>query len=91
MSDRPETIEVETLGAGVRELMSRLQATGRPLLLVDRGEPSAVLLSPAELRRLLDERELLRRLALGELESAAGQGSLLEEVLEACDRLVEES
>ena len=41
------------------------------------------------LRHLTDERELLRRLALGELESAAGQGDELESVLEDCRMLLE--
>jgi hypothetical protein len=51
----------------------------------------AALLSIESLQTLQRERELLRRLALGELESAAGEGEDLESVLEDCRLLLEES
>ena len=41
-------------------------------------------------QRLLTERELLRRLALGELECAAGDGDEISTVIDDCALLVEE-
>jgi hypothetical protein len=48
------------------------------------------MLSPGRLRHILDERELLRRLAVGELECLGGDGVPLKEVLDECDRLLDE-
>lgn len=94
MGDRHEaveTIEIASLGRAGQELRARLLSASRPLILLDGAEPVAVLLEPDCMRRLVDERELLRRLALGELESAAGEGVSLESVLDECDRLLEEA
>ena len=64
---------------------------GRPVILTRDGRPVAAVVSVDSLRTLINERELLRRLALGELESAAGEGQDLEAVLEDCRLLVEEN
>jgi prevent-host-death family protein len=64
---------------------------GQPVILTRDGRPVAAVVSVESLKRWLDERELLRRLALGELESAAGEGRDLEEVLEDCRLLLEEN
>ena len=61
----------------------------RPVTVTRRGEPVAVLLSSERHRQLLRERELLRRLALGELESAVGEGEPLAEVIADADLLLE--
>jgi prevent-host-death family protein len=64
---------------------------GRPVVLTRDGEPVAAVVGITMLRRLTDERDLLRRLALGELESAAGEGHSLDAVLEECRLLLEEN
>jgi hypothetical protein len=51
----------------------------------------AAVIDVETLRALTEERELLRRLALGELESAGGEGDDLEAVLEDCRLLLEEN
>jgi hypothetical protein len=55
------------------------------------GDAVAAVLDLGRLEALRRERELLRRLALGELEAAAGEGDDLEAVLDDCALLLEES
>lgn len=64
---------------------------GRPVVLTRDGRPVAAVVDIGFLSRLSRERELLRRLALGELESAVGDGFELEAVLEECRMLLEEN
>jgi prevent-host-death family protein len=64
---------------------------GRSVILTRGGRPVAAVVSVESLRTLINERELLRRLALGELESAADEGQDLEAVLEDCRLLLEEN
>ena len=84
------TLEVETLPATAAEAVGRAEA-GEAVIVTRHGRPVAALLSIESLQTLQRERELLRRLALGELESAAGEGEDLESVLEDCRLLLEES
>ena len=74
----------------VNELVIRAE-DGEPVILTRDGQPVAAVLEIGSLRALTDERELLRRLALGELESAAGEGDELTAVLEDCRLLMEEN
>ena len=74
----------------VDELVIRAE-DGEPVILTRDGQPVAAVLEIGSLRALTDERELLRRLALGELESAAGEGDELTAVLEDCRLLMEEN
>jgi len=89
-ADHFDTLELAGLGESVRQAVDTAQTRDLPVILVDDGAPVAVLLTPARLRRLLDERELLRRLAVGELECLGGDGVSLDEVLDECDRLLGE-
>ena len=84
--DDPRTHEID--GPELDRLAREVEAGG-PLVLTRGGTPVAAAVGVDTLRRLMGERELLRRLALGELESAAGEGEELESVLEACRMLVE--
>ena len=88
MDEQGEVVEVE--GLVVEELVLRAEA-GESVILTRGGEPVAAVIAVEALRTLTDERELLRRLALGELESAAGEGGQLEDVLEDCRLLLEEN
>ncbi len=84
-----EKFEVVEIGdPAVAELAARVETGGRVLVTRD-GRPVAAVIGVAALRALTDERELLRRLALGELESAGGEGDELEAVLEDCRLLLE--
>lgn len=88
MAGRHEALDVERVT--LDEAVSRLQA-GRTVVLTRAGLPVAALVEIGSLRRLTEERELLRRLALGELESAAGEGDDLDAVIEDCRLLLEEN
>jgi len=81
-----ETVEVDDPALA---RLATAVAGGRSLVLTRNGEPLAAVVAVATLERLRDERELLRRLALGELESAAGEGEVLQAVLEECRLLLE--
>jgi prevent-host-death family protein len=88
MEEQNEVIEIEK--PVIEELVSRAEQGGS-VILTRGGEPVAAVIAIDALRTLTDERELLRRLALGELESAAGEGEQLEAVLEDCRLLLEEN
>ena len=64
---------------------------GETVILTRNGQARVAVTAVDALRRLTEERELLRRLALGELESAAAEGSELEAVLADCRLLLEEN
>ena len=88
MARKGKVAEIEELT--VNELVIRAE-DGEPVILTRDGRPVAAVIGIEALRVLTDERELLRRLALGELESAAGEGDELDAVLEDCRLLMEEN
>jgi prevent-host-death family protein len=90
VDDRTETVGMESLGQAVAEVVDRARSGG-PVVLTRNGRPVAAVLDLGRLETLYRERELLRRLALGELEAAAGEGDDLEAVLDDCALLLEES
>ena len=88
MKDKTTSVEIDTVT--VEELVTRVE-TGGTVILARDGRPVAAVMDVAALQGLKEERELLRRLALGELESAGGEGEELEAVLEDCRLLLEEN
>ena len=88
MARKGKVVEIGELT--VNELVIRAE-DGEPVILTRDGRPVAAVIGIEALRVLTDERELLRRLALGELESAAGEGDELDAVLEDCRLLMEEN
>lgn len=87
---RDDIVNIDALGPEIADVVDRA-AAGEPVLLAESGRPVAAVVSIQWLQALGRDRELLRRLALGELESAAGEGDDLEAVLEDCRLLLEES
>jgi prevent-host-death family protein len=87
---RNEVVTVESLGEETVAVVGRAAAGDSVILTID-GRPAAAVVSLEKLQSFERERELLRRLALGELESAAGEGDELESVLADCRLLLEES
>ncbi|MEE4272822.1 MAG: type II toxin-antitoxin system prevent-host-death family antitoxin [Thermoanaerobaculales bacterium] len=88
MFEHDTAIEIGSLN--LEQAVQRVRENGT-VVLTTGNRPVAALLSIEELKRLNDERELLRRLALGELESAGGEGDELSAVLEDCRLLLEEN
>jgi len=80
------SVEIDT--DEIDRLAARAE-NGETLTLTRNGRPVAALVGVTALERWTDERELLRRLALGELESAAGEGDDLDRVLETCRQIIE--
>jgi prevent-host-death family protein len=90
MSRHEKSLNVDALHAAAAEAVKRAEA-GETVVVTRDGRAVAALISIASLRALQRERELLRRLALGELESAAGEGADLDSVLDDCWMLLDES
>jgi prevent-host-death family protein len=88
--DKP-SITISALRRDPSSTVERIAEDGRPCLVTHRGEPFAVMLDIDTFRSMAQDLELLRRLALGELESTVGQGTPMAEVLAECDLLLEEN
>jgi antitoxin (DNA-binding transcriptional repressor) of toxin-antitoxin stability system len=88
MKGRTKVVEIESVA--IDEVAARAE-DGETVILARDGRPVAAVMAVAALQGLTEERELLRRLALGELESAGGEGEDLEAVLEDCRLLLEEN
>ncbi len=85
------TISLEEAKKHLHGLVSDAQDSQHPTVIVTAGHPVAVLLSADSYQRLTRELELLRRLALGELESTIGHGFSLDQVSDECALLLEEN
>ena len=83
-------VPVTYLRQDAANVLKTLQASGEPLVITQRGRAAAILLSIDTYERNQKERELLRFLALGEKEIAAGKGYSLDSVLKEADALLEE-
>ena len=85
MTSIPEIIPVKDLRQDTANVMKRVQSSGRPLVITQRGRSAAVMLSVAAHERRERERELLRLLVRGEQEMVAGVGHDLDDVLAEAD------
>ena len=90
MTLRDHTIDLESLGTAAADACQRA-AAGEPIVVTNSGRPMIAMVAIEALMALERDRELLRRLALGDLESAAGEGNDLDSVLTECRLLLEES
>ncbi len=84
----PNMIPVTDLRQDAAAALKRLRASKQPLVITQRGRAAAVLLSLDEYERGEHERQLLRLLARGEQEIAAGKGYDLDAVLAEADALL---
>ena len=84
----PDIIPVTDLRRDAAAALKRVRASKQPLVITQRGRAAAVMLSLEAYERAEHERQLLRLLARGEKEIAAGQGYDLEEVLDEADALL---
>jgi prevent-host-death family protein len=86
MSKIPEIVPITDLRKDSSAVLKRVRASRQPLIITQRGRAAAVMLSVEEYERAENERHLLRLLARGEKEIAAGEGYDLDEVLREADR-----
>jgi prevent-host-death family protein len=68
--------------------LKRVRSSKQPLVITQRGRAAAVMLSIEAFERAEQERHLLRLLARGEKEIAAGEGYDLDDVLGEADTLL---
>lgn len=89
MSRLPVIIPVTDLRQNTNRVLEELRAADEPVVITQRGRAAAVLLSVATYEAREKERELLRLLAQGEKEIAAGEGVALDDVLADADTLLD--
>ena len=89
MAKVPRIVPVTDLRQDAAGVLKDLQKSGEPLFITQRGRAAAVLMSIQSYERSQRERDLLRLLAQGEKEIAAGQGHSLDSVLREADELLQ--
>jgi len=85
----PEIVPITDLRQDSSAVLKRVRESRQPLIITQRGRAAAVLLSVEEYERAESERQILRLLARGEKEIAAGKGHDLDDVLGEADRLLD--
>ncbi len=81
MSALPAIIPISDLRQDAAGVIRRVVATDEPVVITQRGRASAVLVSADAYERTQYENDLLRALACGDAEMAAGLGRDAEDVL----------
>lgn len=89
MRKLPLIVPITDLRQDAAAVLERLRDSGEPVVITQRGRAAAVLLSPEVYERSEQERELLRRLARGELEIREDRGVDLNDVLAEADEILE--
>ena len=90
MARFPEIVPISDLRQDAAAVLKRLRQSREPVIITQRGRPAAVILSVDGYKRAEYERQVLRALARGEMEIAAGKGHDLSSVLEEADAVLEE-
>ena len=88
MSKIPKIVPVTDLRQDAASILEKVQKADGPWVITRRGRAAAVLISVEAYERSQKETELLRLLAMGEKEIAAGKGHSLDSVLQDADRLL---
>ena len=90
MAKVPMIIPITDLRQDAATVLRRVRDSREPVVITQRGRPAAVLMSAEAYERAEHDRELLRLLARGEKEIAAGKGHSLDAVLAEADALLAE-
>ena len=85
-----DIIPVTDLRQDAAAALKRVRESNQPLVITQRGRAAAVLLSVEAYERAESERQILKLLARGEREIAAGKGHDLDAVLAEAGRLLSE-
>ncbi len=88
MPKLPEVIPITDLRQDAAAALRKVRSSKQPLIITQRGRATAVMLSIEAFEQAEHERQLLRLLARGEREIAAGRGYELEAVLREADALL---
>ncbi len=90
MSKVPDIIPITDLRQDAAAVLERVRKRKLPLIITQRGRAAAVMLSVEAYEQAEYERDILRILARGEKEIAAGKGYSLNQVLADADALLAE-
>jgi prevent-host-death family protein len=88
MAKVPSIIAVADLRQDAAAALKRMRDSGEPIVITQRGRAAAVMVSVEAYEASEHERQLLRLLAKGDREIAAGKGYDLDAVLADADRLL---
>jgi prevent-host-death family protein len=91
MSAFPNIVPISELRQDASAIVKRAAASGDPVFITQHGRASAVLVSAGAYERTQNELEILRILARGEADIAAGLGYDLDVVMAEADALLGES
>ena len=86
----PTIIPITDLRQDAAMVLRQVRASQEPIVITQRGRAAAVMMSTEAYERSEHDRELLRLLARGEKEIAAGKGHGLNAVLAEADALLAE-
>ena len=86
----PTIIPITDLRQDAAMVLRRVRESKEPIVITQRGRAAAVMMSAEAYERSEHDRELLRLLARGEKEIAAGKGHGLTAVLAEADALLAE-
>jgi len=90
MGKLPNIVPISELRQDAAKVLKQVRESREPLIITQRGRAAAVMLSVESYERSERDKELLRLLARGEQEIAAGKGYDLKEVLSEADALLTE-
>ena len=88
MSKVPSIVPISDLREDAANILDRMKKSHEPVVITQRGRAAAVMVSVEEYERSTHEREILRLLAQGDREVAAGKGYELEDVFKEADRIL---
>ena len=88
MGKVPNIIPITDLRQDAARVLRRVRDSKEPVFITQRGRAAAVMLSTEAYERAEHDRELLRLLARGEKEIAAGKGFDLDSVFAEADELL---
>ncbi len=88
MSAMPAIVPISELRQDASAIIKQASSSGDPVFITQHGRASAVLVSAGAYERTQRELEILRILAQGEVDIAAGNGVSFEEVMAAADDLL---
>mgnify|MGYP001559808686 FL=1 len=90
MGKVPNIIPITDLRQDAAGVLKRVRGSKEPVFITQRGRAAAVLMSSESYEKAEHDRELLRLLAQGDKEIAAGKGYDLDTVLAEMDSLLAE-
>jgi len=90
MAKVPSIVPITDLRQDAASVLRRVRDSREPVFITQRGRAAAVMMSAEAYEKGERDREILRLLARGEKEIAAGEGHDLDDVLAEADALLRE-